>query len=193
MTDFKEVSDNDLLELLKKDDVYAFKEIYKRYWKNVYGAAYKRLKSKELSEEIVQELFVTLWSKRQALQLRTSLSGYFYSSVSHYIIDRYRKELVRQKYRDAFKASYVASGNSTEETYNLKELSQTIEKEVLQLPDKCRSVYELSRKENKSNKEIALHLGISEKTVENHLTKALNRLRVSLNNYLFLFILLLIK
>ncbi|HEY0770927.1 MAG TPA: RNA polymerase sigma-70 factor, partial [Sphingobacteriaceae bacterium] len=193
MTDFKEVSDNDLLELLKKDDVYAFKEIYKRYWKKVYGAAYKRLKSKELSEEIVQELFVTLWSKRQALQLRTSLSGYFHSSVSHYIIDRYRKELVRQKYRDAFKASYVFSGNSTEETYNLKELSHTIEKEVLQLPDKCRSVYELSRKENKSNKEIALHLGISEKTVENHLTKALNRLRVSLNNYLFLFILLLIK
>ncbi|HEY0669644.1 MAG TPA: RNA polymerase sigma-70 factor [Sphingobacteriaceae bacterium] len=193
MTDFKEVSDNDLLELLKKDDVYAFKEIYKRYWKKVYGAAYKRLKSKELSEEIVQELFVTLWSKRQALQLRTSLSGYFYSSVSHYIIDCYRKELVRQKYRDAFKASCVPSDNSTEETYNLKELSHTIEKEVLQLPDKCRSVYELSRKENKSNKEIALHLGISEKTVENHLTKALNRLRVSLNNYLFLFILLLIK
>jgi len=193
MTDFKEVSDNDLLELLKKNELKAFKEIYHRYWKKIYGSAYKRLKSKELSEEIVQELFVNLWDKRQTLQFRISLSSYLYASVSHYIIDSYRKELVRQKYRKAFKVSYTDSANSTEEAYNLKELSHTIETEILQLPDKCRSVYELSRKEYKSNKEIALHLGISEKTVENHLTKALKRLRVSLSHYLFLFALLLVN
>lgn len=184
MTNFKEATDHDLLALLQKDELEAFQEIYKRYWKKLYGAAYKRLKSKDLSEEVVQELFVSLWLKRQKLSLHTSLNSYLYSSVSHYIIDSYRKELVKQKYRESFKNSYVESENSTEELYNLKELSQTIETEILLLPDKCRSVFELSRKENKSNREIALHLGISEKTVENHITKALKRLRLSLGNYL---------
>jgi RNA polymerase sigma-70 factor (ECF subfamily) len=75
----------------------------------------------------------------------------------------------------------------------LKDLTSVVENEISQLPDKCRSVYELSRNQHKTNKEIAQHLGISEKTVENHLTKALKRLRFGLGHYLPAFIFLLIK
>ena len=75
----------------------------------------------------------------------------------------------------------------------LKDMMQSIESEVNQLPDKCRSVYELSRIENKTNKEIAQYLDISEKTVENHLTKALKRLRLNLGHYIVLISIALIK
>jgi len=105
----------------------------------------------------------------------------------------YRKEQVKAKYKAAFKIVNSEADNSTEDSIMLKELTYTIQTEVNQLPDKCRSVYELSRNEHKTNKEIALHLGISEKTVENHLTKALKRLRVGLSHYLLIAIVFMVK
>jgi len=193
MTDHARLSEEGLVELLRKDELNAFKEIYKRYWKRLYGAAYKRVKNKELSEEIVQDLFTTLWVKRQQLQFTHGLEGYLFASVMHHVIDYYRKEAVREKYRESFKVVHTGIDNSTEEAILLKDLSDTIDSEINQLPDKCRSVYTLSRKEHKSNKEIALYLGISEKTVENHLTKALKKLHIGLSHYLGLIFFLILN
>ncbi|WP_448702444.1 RNA polymerase sigma-70 factor [Mucilaginibacter sp. AW1-3] len=193
MTDYAKLSEVELVELLREDELNAFKEIYKRYWKKLYGSAYKRLKNKELSEEIVQELFTTLWFKRQSIHINHGVSAYLYSSVMHHVIDHFRKESVREKYREAFKVIHNDLDNSTEEAILLKDLTDTIELEINLLPDKCRSVYTLSRKEHKSNKEIALYLGISEKTVENHLTKALKRLQLGLGHYLTLALLIVLR
>ena len=193
MGDFTKLADDELLVLLKQDKLSAFKELYGRYWKKLYGEAYKRLKSKESAEEIVQEIFTNLWLKRHSQSITTTVGGYLHSTVSHRVIDRYRQELVREKYREDFRVVYSETDNSTEDAIMLKELTHAIETEVRQLPDKCRSVYELSRNEHKTNREIALQLGISEKTVENHLTKALKRLRVGLNHYLTIILILLLK
>ena len=193
MGNLTKLSDDELLVLLKQDKLSAFKELYGRYWKKLYGAAYKRLKNKESAEEIVQEIFTNLWLKRYSLQITTTVGGYLYSTASNGIIDRYRKELVRTKYKEVFWTVHSETDNSTEDAIMLRELTYTIEAEVRQLPDKCRSVYELSRNEHKTNKEIALQLGISEKTVENHLTKALKRLRVGLSHYLTIILILLLK
>jgi RNA polymerase sigma-70 factor (family 1) len=193
MSDFTKLSEEELMSLLRQDQLSAFRELYVRHWKKLYADAYKRLKNKELAEEIVQEVFSNLWIKRAQLQINTTLGGYLHSAVSHYIIDQYRKEIVRAKYKEAFKIVHSEVDNSTEDEIMLKELTVTIENEVSQLPDKCRSVYELSRKEHKSNKEIALQLSISEKTVENHLTNALRRLRHGLSHYLMIVVILLLK
>jgi RNA polymerase sigma-70 factor (ECF subfamily) len=193
MGDFTKLSDNELVVLLKQDKLRAFKELYGRYWKKLYGEAYKRLKSKESAEEIVQEIFTNLWLKRHSLQITTTVGGYLYSIAGNRVIDRYRQELVRTKYKEAFWAVHSETDNSTEDAIMLRELTYTIETEVRQLPDKCRSVYELSRNEQKTNREIALQLGISEKTVENHLTKALKRLRIGLSHYLMVIMVIMLK
>jgi RNA polymerase sigma-70 factor (ECF subfamily) len=193
MTDFSKLNEEELISLLQQDKLGAFREIYTRYWKVLYAEAYQRLKSKELSEEIVQELFTAVWHKRYAINVKTTLGGYLYSSVSNLVIDYYRKELVRLKYKESLKVVYSEADTSTEDAIMLKDMMQSIESEVNQLPDKCRSVYELSRIENKTNKEIAQYLGISEKTVENHLTKALKRLRLNLGHYIVLISIALIK
>jgi RNA polymerase sigma-70 factor (family 1) len=187
MSDFTTFSDEDLLLLLKQDKLSAFKELYVRHWKKLYSDAYKRLKSKEVAEEIVQEIFTNFWLKRESLQINV-VAAYLHAAVATRVIDQYRKELTRAKYREAFKVVHAEADNSTEETIMLKDLVYTIEAEVSQLPDKCRSVYELSRNEHKTNKEIALYLGISEKTVENHLTNALKKLRVGLSHNWIIFI-----
>ncbi|MNX80571.1 RNA polymerase sigma factor [compost metagenome] len=97
--------------------------------------------------------------------------------------------MVRSTYKEAIKTDKV--DNSTEETVMLNDLVLNLNKEVEQLPIKCKSVFELSRREYKTNKEIALELGISEKTVENQLTKALRRIRIGLNGLMLSLILLL--
>ena len=193
MTDFTTLGEDELINLLRQDKLGAFREIYTRYWKQLYADAYKRLKNKEMAEEIVQEVFTSLWHKRGALNITQTLGGYLFTSVSNLVIDQYRKDLVRARYKESFKLVYSETDNSTEDAILVKELEHTIEHEVNSLPDKCRSVFELSRVEHKTNKEIASELGISEKTVEHHITKALKHIRVGLGNYLSIIVILLLK
>ncbi len=181
MSDRTKLSDEALTALLSNDDLPAFEEVYKRYWKNLYAAAYKRLKDTDEAEEIVQELFTALWIKRRDLQINALLLNYLHTAVSNRIIDHYRKILTRQKHQQAL--DYTDYDNTTQETIFFNDLQQSVDAELNNLPPKCRSVYELSRKEFKSNKQIAQSLGISEKTVENHLTKAIRILRLNIGNY----------
>ncbi|RYE21798.1 MAG: sigma-70 family RNA polymerase sigma factor, partial [Sphingobacteriaceae bacterium] len=103
----------------------------------------------------------------------------------------YRKQIIRNSFKSSlFHDDY---DNSSEQSILLKDLQQHIDNLIDQLPAKCKSVYQLSRIENRSNKEIATLLNISEKTVEGHLTKALKQLRISLSEFLILMVLLLIK
>jgi len=193
MTDFTTLGEDELINLLQQDKLGAFREVYTRYWKQLYADAYKRLKNKEMAEEIVQEVFTSLWHKRGSLNIKRTLGGYLFTSVSNLVIDQYRKDLVRARYKESFKLVYSEMDNSTEDAILVKELEHTIENEVSSLPDKCRSVFELSRVEHKTNKEIACELGISEKTVEHHITKALKHIRLGLGNYLSVIVILLFK
>jgi RNA polymerase sigma factor (sigma-70 family) len=99
MGGFYELTDSELLNLLKQDELGAFKELYGRYWKKLYGEVYKRLKSKESAEELVQEIFTNLWLKRHTLKITETVGGYLYSTLTNRVIDLYRKELVKAKYQ----------------------------------------------------------------------------------------------
>lgn len=182
MRNFEKFSDKELSVLLCKGDTGAFEEIFNRYWSLLYTAAYKRVKSKEGAEEIVQDLFTLLWTKRDRIQIHTSLAGYLFTSIRYMVLNHIQKEVVRDSYKDSLQSINIFD-NSTEETVFLNDLNRSIEKELDHLPPKCRSVFELSRKEHKTNREIAEVLGISEKTVEGHLTKAIRQLKVTLSDF----------
>jgi RNA polymerase sigma-70 factor (ECF subfamily) len=171
-------TDEALMQLIRQDDVSAFKQVYNRYWNKLFDAAYNRLRQKEHCEEFIQEIFVSLWEKRTSLILTTGLSQYLFTAVKYKVIDHYRKLNTRTEYIQVAGAISMYD-NSAEETVFLNDLKAHLEKVVMQLPGKCRSVYELSRIEHKSIREIAQILNISEKTVEGHLTKALRVLRLA--------------
>jgi len=175
---FDHYTDEELVLMLEDENISAFEEIYNRYWAKLYSSAYKRTSSKEASEEIVQDLFTSLWVNKNKIE--STLTAYLYTAVRYRVFNYYSKEYVRRNYHESVQDIDRGIDNSTEETILLNDLTKHIEKEVSLLPIKCRSVYSLSRNENKSNKEIAAVLGISEKTVENHMTKALKRLKVKL-------------
>lgn len=189
MQDYEKLSDEDLAGLLKKGNINAFEEIYNRYWSRLYSAAYKRVHSRDVCQEIVQDLFTSFWLGRKELKIRMSLESYLLTAVRYKVFNYIEKELVRRNYRQSLPGLSLRIDNSTEETIFFNELNKQLEEEIIHLPEKCRRVFELSRKEQKSNKEIALELNISEKTVENHITKALRLLRSGLKDSIASFLL----
>ena len=186
MTKLRNLSDDELLELFERDDIAAFEEIYNRYWLKLYAAAYKRLKDGEAAKELVQDFFTGFWVNRAQLKIYSSLQGYLFSSIKYLVLNYKRAENVRMAYSEVLLWANNVAYNSTEEYVTYKELKESVDMGVNQLPPKCRSVFELSRNQYKTNKEIAKLLDISEKTVENHLTKALKYLRVSITSSILL-------
>lgn len=181
------LTDTDLLVMLRDDRMDAFEELYHRHWKKLYTFAYKRIRTKEIAEEIVQEFLTNLWAGRKSMVIKTSFEGYIYTAVRNLVLNCIAKETRRNAYSQFIQLFKPDTDNSTEETVFVKDFYFNLQKELSYLPTKCRSVFEMSRQENKSNKEIAHELGISEKTVESHLTKAIKRLRVNLNTMFLLF------
>ena len=107
-------------------------------------------------------------------------------AVQYNIINHWQKENVRQRYLEA-NITKIGTDESTLETIELNELKTLLNSEVSLLPERCRQVYKMSRDEYKSNKEIATQLGISEKTVENQITKALKKLRTMIQHTILYF------
>jgi len=184
MGDISSVTDDELAFLLKQSNSAAFEKIYSKYWDRLFDYAYKRLNNAELCEEIVQEIFIRLWDRRESLEFTTGLMNYLFTAARYSVIDQYRRQLVQNSFIAASKYN-LHIDNSTEERIFVNDLKKYLDDLIGTLPPKCKSVYELSRLQYKTNKEIAEILHISEKTVEGHLTKALQRLRVGMGELLF--------
>lgn len=179
----EDTDDEILLQDLKKGDRFAFETIYLKYWDQLYSSVYKRVKSQEVAQEIVQDFFVSLWEKRTTLSVHTSFEAYIFTAVRYQVLNYLQKEITRNNYRAGLDANEAYSNSTLDQVY-INELKKVIENEIAQLPEKCQHVFRLSRQEHLSIKEIAERLDISTKTVENHLTKALKILRINLSDYM---------
>ncbi|MFS2185800.1 RNA polymerase sigma-70 factor [Mucilaginibacter sp. Mucisp84] len=174
------MTDEDLIALIRENDLGAFERIYNKYWSKLYLSAYNIIRDRQVAEDVTQEVLVNLWIKRSNLKL-TSLNAYLYTSVRYQVFNVIRSGKVRA---DLFnKLEELFSNNGGEELLSEKEINRLLEQGVAGLPEKCRQIFIMSRKEHLSTKEIAERLGIAPKTVENQLTVALNRLRKTLGDF----------
>jgi RNA polymerase sigma-70 factor (family 1) len=188
MQAYSTLSDIELVPLLCAADKYAYTEIYKRYRGLLYVYACKIFKDEDEAEDVVQEIFVSLWNKKESLVLNSNLSVYLYGSVRHKFFNSLDHEKVRANYRASL-STFIDSGEyTTDNLLREKELIYLIEKEVRLLPPKMREVFELSRKENLSHKEIAERLNISDKTVKKQMNNAIKILRIKLGPFFSLLI-----
>lgn len=175
------LTDDLLLRLLQTSDEHAFRELYQRYWKKLFTTACYKLKSKEAAEEIVQNIFVSLWEKRATLQI-DSLEDYLYIAVKYKVINYVESLMVRQAGQKQLAGN--TTDESTEATIMINDLHAAIQQALKQLPAKTREVFTMSRFERCSVREIARHMGLTEKAVEYHITQSLKLMRVSLKDYM---------
>lgn len=193
MTIYSELSDFELISFIRDDDQSAFAEIYNRYKAVLYIHAYNLLRDREEAKDVLQQIFAALWSNRKDFNLESHLSGYLYTAVRNTIFKAVAHKQVESKYISSLAAFATHNECNTDYLVRENELSAIIEKEIAQLPEKMREVFELSRKLNLKHKEIASQLGISEKTVKNQINNALKILRLRLGVFIYLLILFEIK
>jgi len=181
VTDTK--TDRELAILIRNGDITAFDKIYKRYSNRLYIFVFGILKSHKDSEDIIQEVFVKVWDKREKINGYLSFQSYLFTIAHNSTIS-----LIRKKIKDTDFTSYLKSiqnplelsSGSTQLEY--KELNERLKNTINKLPERQQQVYSLSRNEELSYKEIAKKLDISVNTVENHMVKALKFVRDNMSS-----------
>jgi RNA polymerase sigma-70 factor (family 1) len=181
-------TEEELVRGLREGNEAAFEAIYKKYWHQLYCAAYSKTQLHPEAEEIVQNIFSTLWEKRQTL-LITNLSGYLQVSVRNRIINHIRERITQRKYWEYYKTFIPQQKESTADTVMYDDLAEAVEVAVNRLPEKSRQVFRLNRLEGKSIHEIANLMKLSEKAIEYHLTKSIKELRMHLKDFILVLVL----
>lgn len=173
-----------LLNLIKEGDNLAFRHLFETYFTPLCRFMHLFIPDKPIVEELALDIFVYVWENRKTLQIQVSLKAYLFQAARNKCLNelRHTKKTVALDDIDYDMIETEVMSLENEELYRL------IQEAVLALPEKCREVFNLSRNENLSNKEIADKLNISQKTVEAQITKALKKIRNFLGDaYFYLF------
>jgi RNA polymerase sigma-70 factor (family 1) len=170
-------SDTELIALLTEGNTEAFEVIYRKYASDLYRYARKNISVKEDCEEIVQDVFESLWTRHDELAHVTVLSAYLFRMVKYKVIRYFQHSAVKKRYAEhylLFEAVYESS--SAEEKEGSRVLSM-IDKGLADLPERCRMAVKLRLTEDLSNGDIAKRMNIQKSTVENYMVTAFNHLR----------------
>ncbi|PWG82272.1 RNA polymerase subunit sigma-70 [Pararcticibacter amylolyticus] len=184
------VSDEELMYFFKQGSEIAFAEIYERYWGKLFLHARKLLKDDEEARDVIQEVFTQFWQRAASVDISVALSSYLYKIVRNRIFDHIKHKKVVNDYLSSLTQFMEEGVLLTDVDLREKELSALIEREIQALPPKMRHIFELSRKQHLSYKEIADSLGISEHTVKSQVSNALRILksRTGVAGIVFLFL-----
>lgn len=180
-------SDKELWDKVTQNDPAAFAPLFEKYWEEMFGIAYRRLKDESQAKEIVQNIFIHCWEHRHHINVTLSLAPYLLTALKY--------SVVRHIYRAAKKGITELplsvfsipdeERNHGQDWQEFEALQQTIREEVTHMPHRMREIFTLSREQELSVKEIALRLSLSEQTVKNQLHAALKRLRSRLQHQAF--------
>ena len=179
---YEKLSDAELFRLVQQEDSQAFAVLYTRHWAFLMDMAYRRFQSREKAEDIIQEIFISLYQKRHQIEFTVSLQAYLAQALKYKVLNELRSMNIRNDYKKNVFFSTICK-NDFANVLEAKELRRQMDQTISALPDKCKKVFFLSRWEKKSNKEISNCLSISVSTVEKHIGKALKLIREDLQKY----------
>ncbi|MEO1010493.1 MAG: RNA polymerase sigma-70 factor [Bacteroidota bacterium] len=180
--------ESELIEGLRKGERNAYRFVFNNYYKLLCLYAASILEDDSLVEDVVQSTMVRIWEKRKEIQIQTSLQSYLYGAVRNTSINEIRKKRKERTFLDQLRYAALSEAIKREEEH-IKEKLNLLEREIASLPEKSREVFLLNKKRGLSYAEIAEILGISERTVESHLARALKRIRANIgkmNYHIFL-------
>lgn len=186
----EETESYDLLFLrLKAGDQAAYKEIYEKFSKLLFQVAYNKIRDKVVTEDMVQNIFISIWEKREDLMVKDAKS-YLLGCLKYAVMNYIRAQVMENKYLAFSRNKHDAEEWIFSDT-DVNDLSAIIEKGISSLPDKTQEIFRLSRFEHQSTKNISLNLKISEKTVEYHITRSIKFIKAYLKHYYLVFCLFL--
>jgi len=185
MNKIDNISDNLLLTRIRNNDKDAFKSLYNRYSKKIYFFSLKYLSNNVEAEELVQSVFINIWENRETLNATGSVKSYIYKSAVNYIYNYLRKKAIRARFIESEIHKSEIHSNLTYEQVFLHDLERSINSIVETLPAQQRKIFQLSRYEGLTHKEIAKKLDLSVRTVENQMYRALKIIKNILRGGIF--------
>jgi RNA polymerase sigma-70 factor, ECF subfamily len=188
-----EFSDQEMIRLIRQGDMNAYQQVFKTFYKPLHGYAYQLIKDATPTEDIVQDVFYRVWKKKEKLIIHSSLRSYLYASVHHECLSYLKRGRRSQKYQAtmSYEQKNTGANDDTASKLLAAELKKKFTEALNDLPEGCRTVFHLNRFENLTYREVAAALGLSVKTVESQMGKALRHLRLALVEFLPLFIFIL--
>lgn len=184
-----ELKDQSITNLLTKRDVSAFEQVFKTHFKNLHAYAITLVGDETEAEEVVQQVFFKLWDRAETLNLSGSIAAYLYRAVHNESLNYLKHQKVRSKHQLHVVHSIKNYPEHSAGRMMTKELESKFQSALNELPEQCRTIFQLSRFEELKYREIATRLDISVKTVENQMGKALKILRTKLVEFLPLLLL----
>ncbi len=181
---------DEVLKGLKEGRLEAFDELYNHYRERIYLGAFKLIKSHELAQEILQDVFMKIWENRNTIDLNKNFQSYIFRIMRTTSYDYFRKIALDQERLDSLIIqSLKMQSASAESAIFYKEANSRLEQVLLQLPEKCREVYVLCKLEGRSHQEVSELLNVSPATVNNHIVKASRLIRSHFKPEFYIFLL----
>ena len=173
-----------LFNSLKEGNRLALNTLFKSYYSSLCRFSFQYLRNKEEAEEVVSDVFFTIWSSREVLTIDKSVKSYLFTCVRNASIARIKKRQPLFEGIEDILMGRIEDGTDPLQKIEYAELSSHYQKAVEKLPQRCKEIFLLSRIDNLRYSEISTLLSISEKTVEGHMVSALSKLRESMQHYL---------
>lgn len=161
-------------------DEKLFAELYKLHAKKLYQLCFYYIQNREESQELIHDVFKSLWERKEDLEIRISYENYLWRAVKIRVNRHFRDRALRKKHLPQVSGHLVVSENTTENMVMFAQLTKEIDLLLDTLPETTRRIFRLSREQGLSHKEIANMLSLSEKTIEYHITKCIRLLRKKL-------------
>lgn len=186
---YSSLADAALIVLLGKGDKDAFTELYNRYWEQVLFYAVQKTEDMMDAENIVQDVFVSLWKRRAQLEINSEFKNYLIVSVKYGVIKYLNRRKTKRQAEENNTSNFDILDDSTRQYLDFEELRYKLEEMIGNLPEKVALIYRMNKDEGKSHKEIANSLGMSEKAINSHLVRTKKILRTGLDTFLTTFLL----
>ncbi len=176
------ISDQDLMLRIKKEEKGAFRELFERYTPRIYKFALSYLKNKNDAEELVQIVFLKIWKKRNSIDATQNIKAYIFTITINSIYDFIRRKKIEYSFQNRSRQIQSNTENNTWNTVVQREMQQNLSDCINRLPKQQQKIFQLSKMEGFTNDEIAIQMGLSKRTVENHLYRAVSFLKQNFKN-----------
>lgn len=172
--------DEEIVRQLKLGDTAAYDLLYERYWKKLYVHVLTRIKDEEAAKDIVQNVFINIWERKETIIVNTTLEQFLMGAAKFQVLNYFRSEKIEERVFDYTLRKFEDASVSINELSDYLDLEKLIEVEIKGFPEKMRHAY-LLKHAHHSTSEIAEKLNLAEQTVSNHICEAMRRIRKRLS------------
>lgn len=177
-----DITDKELILKVRTGDLSAFEVLYQRYSIQMYRQAFAIFQDEEEAKDVTQELFMNFWNRIKDIQLDSdSIFAYLFTANKNIVFKKLEKAKLKEKHQDHLYQSFQELDYATLEQLNYSELKEKLDRSIAGLPSKMKLIFQLSREEHLTHKEIAERLHISDKTVKKQINNAIKILKKDLH------------